>query len=202
MDLTINVSEARKFFKKWSNFIVLLTVLGGITGGLFSYFRSGSTYTATNKILVLLPQGESTTNPEAIAANNQMLDTYREIILSDSILNSVIKTLNLDIDANQIREKITVEKATESMVFNISYSDSEKIQTQKVLDEITKEFKMQINNYITTEETKLITKGDLEYNNNSKNILKMIIVGLLTGFCLAMGISLLIYFIKNYVNLI
>ncbi|WP_373171520.1 YveK family protein, partial [Enterococcus durans] len=175
-------------------FITLLTVLGGLISIGLQYFTNDE-YLSESKILVNLPQNEATTNADAISANQGMIDTYREIIKSDDFLEPIVSKFK-DINIKDLKNDIQVEKAENSYVFNVKIQGSSETEVEKLGSEVAKNFEKSISEYVNVEKVKILSL-DVDSLDSGKTItlIRFLIVGLLTGFCLSLGISLLREFI-------
>lgn len=194
MKITVNTSKYKSFLKKYWLFITLLTVLGGLISIGLQYFTNDE-YLSESKILVNLPQNEATTNADAISANQGMIDTYREIIKSDDFLEPIVSKFK-DIKIKDLKNDIQVEKAENSYVFNVKIQGSSETEVEKLGSEVAKNFEKSISEYLNVEKVKILSL-DVDSLDSGKTItlIRFLIVGLLTGFCLSLGISLLREFI-------
>lgn len=130
MKFKVNISFYKKILKKYGFFIFVITAIFGILLAGIQYFSNDS-YISESKIMVNLPQNESTTNADAISANQGMIDTYSEIIKSDDFLKPIVQDFK-ELNLRDLRNSIKVEKAENSYVFKISITGKDKSDVRNI----------------------------------------------------------------------
>ena len=194
MKFKVNISFYKKILKKYGFFIFVITAIFGILLAGIQYFSNDS-YISESKIMVNLPQNESTTNADAISANQGMIDTYSEIIKSDDFLKPIVQDFK-ELNLRDLRNSIKVEKAQNSYVFKISITGKDKSDVRNIGKKITSDFEQRIGQYIHIEKVKVLS-SDISSSDQDGllSIFRFLLIGVLTGFCLAMGIVLVKEFV-------
>ena len=194
MKFKVNISFYKKILKKYGFFIFVITAFFGILLAGIQYFSNDS-YISESKIMVNLPQNESTSNADAISANQGMIDTYSEIIKSDDFLKPIVQDFK-ELNLRDLRNSIKVEKAENSYVFKISITGKDKSDVRNIGKKITSDFEQSIGQYIHIEKVKVLS-SDISSSDQDglPSIFRFLLIGILTGFCLAMGIVLVKEFV-------
>ncbi|OJG96191.1 capsular polysaccharide biosynthesis protein [Enterococcus thailandicus] len=181
-------------FKKYGVFVLVVTALFGMLLAGIQYFANDS-YTSESKIMVSLPQNESTTNADAIVANQEMIGTYSEIIKSDEFLEPIADQFE-NLDLEDLKSNIKVEKAENSYVFKVSMIGSSESEAKSLGEKITSAFEKNIGQYISVEKVKILSSNvSSSDRGGAVSILRSLLIGVLTGFCLSIGILLVREFI-------
>jgi succinoglycan biosynthesis transport protein ExoP len=97
----------------WAWLIILIAFITGFTAFLLSR-KSTPYYESSTTILVDAAQASQTTDYSSVLMSEQLTNTYSEMMKKDSVLNEVIKQLNLDLTPKEMRKKILKVEAVET----------------------------------------------------------------------------------------
>ena len=121
----IDVLQMLKVLWKRKLIIVLAAIItGGIAFG-YSSFVVKPEYTSTTRIYVVnRNQGDKPglTNQD-LQAGSYLVKDYREIILSQDVLEKVVADQNLNIDAKTLARKVRVTVPADTRIVSISVRD-------------------------------------------------------------------------------
>lgn len=136
---TIDLREIFLIIKKNLLLIVAVTILASVAGFLVSAFLLTPEYEASASLIVNSREDQSTqttiTNDQLTSAT-KLVDTYSVILTSDTVLDKTIETLGLDLDYEELLEKVTVEAVNATQVMRISVRDADPVLAQNIVANI------------------------------------------------------------------
>lgn len=124
--------------------IIVIVVLVFVSGGfLISSFVIIPEYKADATLIVNKQQASGSENTSDYTYNDLILaqslvNTYTVIITSDSVLNQVIKNLNLDISLNVLRNELEVTGVNNTEIIRITVTDNIPQRAADIANEITR----------------------------------------------------------------
>lgn len=204
MEETISLLDIFKLIKKRLFLIISLMIMAiGIAAAL-SFYVITPIYQAQTQILVnQKPSGQEAYSWAQIETDLQLINTYKLIIKSSAILNTVIKDLNLNITPEQLMNQITILNESNSKVVNIITIDEDPIRAVAIANTVGAVFKKEIPNLMSVDNINILSEAKLSENpspikpNKILNIAIATVIGLVFGLCLAFLLELLDTTIKS-----
>ena len=132
--IEINVIQLLKGLWKKKLLILLVAILAGATSFAYSSFVVKPEYRSTTRIYVInRPQGDKPglTNQD-LQAGAYLVKDYREIILSQDVLEKVVADQNLNIDAKTLARKVQVTVPTDTRIVSISVTDTKPEEASRI----------------------------------------------------------------------
>ena len=123
--IEIDVLQMLKALWKRKLVIVLVAIVTGAIAFAYSSFVIKPEFTSTTRIYVInRNQGDKPglTNQD-LQAGSYLVKDYREIILSQDVLEKVVADQNLNIDAKTLARKVRVTVPTDTRIVSISVRD-------------------------------------------------------------------------------
>ena len=186
--------------------ILLVTVLVGALGYFYCYKKVKPTYTATKSVIIRLkvemePEGRRQNE----ATNNATLSKMYVLSLDDIIKSEVIANKATEIlpeygleGAYVSRGSIKCAYDESSMIFKISYTDSQAQIAQKKLDAVIKSASEQLPYYVEADEISLVSvqngEGNVSVSNSTK---KITVIAFAAGLALGVILAFLRFFLDN-----
>ncbi|WP_261130816.1 YveK family protein [Bacillus sp. Marseille-Q3570] len=203
MEETISLKEIFSTLTKRIKLILLITLVATAISGLVSYFVLTPIYQSSSQILV------NQTNPDQqsidvnqVRTNVEMINTYRVIIKSPTILEQVINELDLDMTVSQLTDSITVNSEQNSQVFSIAAQHPDPLTAVNIVNTVGDTFQKEIPNIMNVDNVSILSKAEVPDNPspvNPKPLLNMAIafvVGLMAG----VGLAFLLEYLDNTVK--
>lgn len=204
MEETISLKELLQTLKKRMSLIVIITLLAVTVSGVISFFFLTPIYQASTQLLVNQSKNEqSMYNYNEVQTNLQLINTYNVIIKSPAILDLVNEELDLDMTADQLNGKITVQSEQDSQVVNISVQDPDASQAAKIANKTAEVFTREIASIMKIDNVSILAKAVVVDNQSPikpkplLNIAIALVVGLMAGVGLAFLLEYLDNTIKN-----
>ena len=130
----IDVFQLVKVLWKRKFLIVLTAIIAGLAAFAYSSFVIKPQYTSTTRIYVVnrnQADKPGLTNQD-LQAGAYLVKDYREIILSQDVLDKVVKDQSLTIDARTLGKKISVTVPAETRIVTISVRDGNPEEASRI----------------------------------------------------------------------
>ncbi len=183
----IDIDLGKIFFmmKKRIIYIILATMICAIVSGCVTEFFITPKYTtscsmlASNKASI---NGINTQNPNDITASQQLVKTYIFVLTSDSVLEEVIKALDLDITTNQLKGMITCSQHEETQGFRVYVTSNDPVLSANICNAIADVAPDHVVDKIKTGTISIIDYAKVPSAPSSPNLKKNIVIGAAIGF--------------------
>ena len=130
----IDVFQLVKVIWKRKFLIILTAIIAGLAAFAYSSFVIKPQYTSTTRIYVVnrnQADKPGLTNQD-LQAGAYLVKDYREIILSQDVLDKVVKDQSLTIDARTLGKKISVTVPAETRIVTISVRDGNPEEASRI----------------------------------------------------------------------
>ncbi|WP_010094022.1 YveK family protein [Ornithinibacillus scapharcae] len=204
MKETLSIQEILSVLRKRMVFIVLLTVgLVGVAAAL-SYFVMTPTYQSSSQFIVIQQPNENVAiNMSEIESNLELMNTYKEIVSSPSVLEKVMNELGLTETPEEIRKRISVESGENSQVITVSAIGSSPETAAELANLVVEQFRETIISIMRVENVFVLSQANpvlSEEPIQPRPIINMIIAGVI-GLATGIGLALLLEFFNTKVKL-
>ncbi|MFB3161322.1 Wzz/FepE/Etk N-terminal domain-containing protein [Neobacillus sp. 179-J 1A1 HS] len=167
----INLKELFLVIKRRFWVIMVITIIASIIGAYLNNLSTTPLYQTSSRII--------------IGADGESQKTLQVIIKDSTILDKVIKELNLDKSAEQLAGQISVASIDGSQVVSISVVESDPILAAKIADKTAQIFKNEVPNIVGQDYIRLLSNAKvnptpINQENNNKLYLA-IIAGIVVG---------------------
>lgn len=196
----IDLIELLKMF--WSKKIIMLIIIFAfvIAGIIYTTQFVEPVYTSTTSLLLATSNKNEIkdTIDESITAtditiNSKLISTYRELVRSKNILGKVKANLNIDMDEEVLKAKISVNSVKDTEVIEISVTDKDNSFSERVANEIAKVFIEYINATYKRENIHIVDRAEIEETPSNINHKKDVLIFTVIGFIIAV----MYVFIRN-----
>ncbi|MGF3076786.1 YveK family protein [Facklamia sp. P12955] len=192
----ISLKDLWKLFTKHAFKIFSLILLGIILAIAFMILFVTPNYRSTAQLLVNQSEermGQSPIQYSELQANSQLINTYRDIITGDSVLNRVSDDANKAYSVGDLKDAITVEQSPNSQAFYVSVQLESPQAAQNVLYNVITVFEETVSDIYGGEDTNIFILSPASFNPNrvSPSLPIYSIIGALMGLAIAILIILL-----------
>lgn len=118
-EIEIDLLELFYMIKRKFVIIIVCFVLGAVGAFLATYFGIKPTYQSTAKIYVVSASKNSVLDLTGINMGSSLAADYEQLILSDTVLNNVIKELNLNMKASDLAKKLELNNPADTRILEI-----------------------------------------------------------------------------------
>lgn len=197
----INLKELFNYLLSKLPLLLIITFVLLLIGNIYSLKFKVPMYNSTTT-LVLVSESDANIGitQNDLTLNNNLVDTYTEIIKSKAVLNEVINNLNLDESVNVLSSKITVSAVKNTQVIKLKVSDKDNKKAQSIADEVAKAFIKETSRIYKLNNVVVIDKASLETKPYNMNIIKENIIYVFGGVMLSLCIIFLMYMLDTTIN--
>ncbi len=191
----IDLKELIMLFWKKRVFIFIISIIAIIIGGIYTFFVKSEAF--TSKAFIVFgrienyepKEGESQLLSE-IQFNSSIINTYKNFMTSNEVLQQVIDNLNLNITLGELKENLEI--TTDSAILRVNVTDFDLNKSIKIANEIVNVFVEKSRDFYQIQHAYTISEADESTTESNANHIVDIIVSFILGF----GISVAIVFVK------
>lgn len=203
MEETISLKEIAATLKKRLSLIIIIAAVAVAVSGVISYFFLTPIYQASTQILVNQKTSEQPIiDANQIKSNVDIINTYSVIIKSPTILEKVIRDIDLKTTTDSLMNSITVNSEQNAQVFNLTVQNEDPAEAVKITNAIAKTFSTEIPEIMNVDNVKILSPAVL--NDNPSPIkpkpLLNIAIALVVGLMAGVGIAFLLEYLDNTIK--
>lgn len=192
MEETISLNQIFDILKKRIKTIIFFVFMGFAISGALTFFFITPKFSSQAQLVVTLPQSENT-NYNDVNSNLQMINTYKDFIVSDLVLNQVENRLksdyNIKMNTTEIKNSITVQQNQNSQMFSIVANSTKSNQAMYIANTVATIFQENAKDVLNVDRITIISKAVISTKpvspNNNLNLAMGIILGLVVGIIFA-----------------
>ncbi|MFE4114878.1 YveK family protein [Priestia sp. YIM B13448] len=203
MEYNIGIKDLFNTLKKRWLLILLFTLGAGLISAGISYYVLTPAYQASTQILVNQKKtDDQALNITQVQTNVELINTYSVIIKSPTILEEVIKELDLKSSVKELNQKITVNSQANSQVLSLTVEDTNADNATKIANTLSDTFQKEIKSIMNVDNVTVLSKATLKENSNpvKPNISRNIVFALAIGLMLGIGLSFLREYMDNTIK--
>ena len=181
--IEIDVLSLLKTIWKRKFLIILTALLTGILSLGYSVFIAKPAYKSTTRIYVVnRQQGENPTlTNQDLQAGSYLVKDYKEIILSQDVLASVISELKLSGSPSDLASKVTVTVPTDTRIVSITVTHADPAETSRIANTLREVAAEKIIAVTKVSDVTTLEEAETPKTPSSPNIRRNTIIGVLAG---------------------
>jgi len=204
MEETISLKEIFDILRKHLASIFIATFVGLALAGVVTFFVLTPKYSSQAQLIVTLPQNE-TTNTNDVNTNLQMINTYKELVTGDLVINQVRDRLASEYDIEKsvqtLKDAIEVTQTQNSLMFSIKATDTSSVYAANIANTTASVFQENAKDVLSVDKISIISNAQASTTpvspNNKLNLMIGVGIGLLIGFGIAFLLELLDRTVKD-----
>ncbi|CAD2074879.1 Capsular polysaccharide type 8 biosynthesis protein cap8A [Jeotgalicoccus aerolatus] len=202
MEETLNLEDILEVIKKNFLMIAIMTLLFGCITAYGTIFLMTPQYEAKTQILVSQAQETEVVNNQDIQASLQLINTYRDIIKSPTVLDDVVNNLELQESSSAISNKIEVTNQDQSQVLTVTVTDESAQRAEDIANEVAAVFQSTVPEVMNVDNVSVLAAADIGENPSpvSPQPVINIAIGLILGLLIGLGIAFLRAFMDKRVQ--
>ncbi|SHK56844.1 YveK family protein [Tepidibacter formicigenes] len=202
MEETIELRAYFDIIRKRIWILALITVISVLTSAVVSFFVLDPVYETSTTLMVNKAKNDESSiiNYQDVILNQKLVLTYGEIVKSRTVLEKVIKGLNLNMKYEELKEKITVSPVKDTEIMNIKVQDTDAKKAKKIANKIPQVFTQEVIRITKADSVQVIDYAKVPENPiKPKPMLNIIVAGVL-GVMIGLFIIFLIEYLDNTVK--
>lgn len=192
--MEINVFQLLNTLWKRKLIIALVAIVTGTVAFAYSKFIIKPEYTSTTRIYVVnRNQGDKPglTNQD-LQAGSYLVKDYREIILSQDVLEKVVTDLKLNMSTKGLASKVQVTVPVDTRIVSISVKDKQAEEASRIANSLREVAAQKIINVTRVSDVTTLEEARPATSPSSPNIRRNTLVGFLGGLGVVVVVVLLI----------
>ncbi|MGL5124226.1 MAG: YveK family protein [Fusobacteriaceae bacterium] len=192
-DEEIDIIELVMIVRRYIVLIISIVFVSMLAGGIFALTRQ-LVYKSSTKLIVSSGNYYSEKNLEVaeITKNQQLVATYITIAKSSTVLNKIIKKLDLDISAVELEKKINFKAVPSTEIIEIFSTDKNPNVAMKIANEAAIEFMLKGKEVMTFLNIRVIEEAEVPKVPESRKRALIIFISGILGISLSLGLVILI----------
>lgn len=199
----IDLKELFDYLKGKIIWIILAVFFAVIVGNVYTIITRVPMY-KTNVSLVLVSEkngdGNEVYNSSEQQLNKNLVGTYSEIAKSKTVLNKVIKNLDLDISYTDLKNRIEVTSVENTEIINIYVSDKNPKMATITANEIANVFVTEVNNFYKLNNVNILDEATNVKTPYNVNYVKDNIIYVLIGIVVSLGVLFIIFYFDTSIK--
>lgn len=196
---TIDIKEMLDYFKSKILIIIIPFILLLLIGGIYTAFIQTPKYESTSSI-VLIGGSEETINSNDVNMNQNLVDTYAQIVKSKKILNKVRKELNLNYSYEELLNKVNVTSVNDTEIINISVITTNRKESYLIANASAKIFVEEIPNLYNISNVNILDKAEIATKPCNINAVKQELIAGMLGLVIGLGIVFIMFYFDRTVK--
>ena len=135
-EMEIDLLEIFYLLKSKLAWLILSFILGGVIMAAVTIFLITPKYTATAKIYMVSASSESVLNLSDLNLGTSLSQDYSELIKIRPVFNEVIENLGLDMEYEELLEKVTINTIGDTRLLSVSVEDEDPKEAQRIVNEL------------------------------------------------------------------
>lgn len=200
--IEIDVLQLVKVLWKRKFLIVLAALVAGITAFAYSSFVIKPQYTSTTRIYVVnrnQADKPGLTNQD-LQAGAYLVKDYREIILSQDVLEKVVADQSLTIDAKTLGKKVSVTVPADTRIVSISVRDGKPEEASRIANALREVAAQKIISVTRVSDVTTLEEARPATSPSSPNIRRNTMMATIAGVGFVVVIVLLVELLDDRVK--
>ena len=198
----IDVFQLVKVLWKRKFLIVLAALVAGLAAFAYSSFVIQPQYTSTTRIYVVnrnQADKPGLTNQD-LQAGSYLVKDYREIILSQDVLEKVVADQNLTMDAKTLGRKVSVTVPADTRIVSISVRDGKPEEASRIANALREVAAQKIISVTRVSDVTTLEEARPATSPSSPNIRRISMMATIAGVGFVMVIVLLVELLDDRVK--
>ena len=198
---TIDLLEVLNAVRQHILAIILTTLVLAAAGFGVSKFLMTPMYQASALMIVNTRQDiTSNVTSDQINSATKLVSTYSIILKSDTVLNQVIENLGLNMDYQQLANRVTVSAVDDTQVMKVTVTSDNPEWARQVCEQITQISPDVILEAVEAGSVKVISNASISPEPVSPNVSRNTALGAVAGLVISVGIVFLMVLLDNKIN--
>ncbi|MGS4811138.1 CspC family polysaccharide chain length determinant protein [Streptococcus sp. Z554] len=198
----IDVFQLVKVLWKRKFLIVLTAIIAGLVAFAYSSFVIKPQYTSTTRIYVVnrnQADKPGLTNQD-LQAGAYLVKDYREIILSQDVLEKVVADQNLTMDAKTLGKKVSVTVPADTRIVSISVRDDKPEEASRIANALREVAAQKIISVTRVSDVTTLEEARPATSPSSPNVRRNTILGVAVGASAVILLALLVELLDDRVK--
>lgn len=203
MEETISLKEIFDILRKHLTSILISMFVGLALAAIVTFFVLTPQYRSQAQLIVTLPQTE-TTNANDVNMNLQMINTYKELVTGDLVINQVKDRIEseygIDKSVQELKDSVEVTQSQNSLMFSIRATDTSSVYAANIANTTALVFQENAKDVLSVDKISIISNAEASSSPVSPNNKLNLAIGLVLGIIVGVGIAFLLELLDRTVK--
>ncbi len=203
MEETISLKEIFDILRKHLTSILISMFVGLALAAIVTFFVLTPQYRSQAQLIVTLPQTE-TTNANDVNMNLQMINTYKELVTGDLVINQVKDRIEseygIDKSVQELKDSVEVTQSQNSLMFSIRATDTSSVYAANIANTTALVFQENAKDVLSVDKISIISNAEASTSPVSPNNKLNLAIGLVLGVLVGIGIAFLLELLDRTVK--
>ncbi|MRI69886.1 tyrosine protein kinase [Enterococcus casseliflavus] len=203
MEETISLKEIFDILRKHLTSILISMFVGLALSAIVTFFVLTPQYRSQAQLIVTLPQTE-TTNANDVNMNLQMINTYKELVTGDLVINQVKDRIEseygIDKSVQELKDSVEVTQSQNSLMFSIRATDTSSVYAANIANTTALVFQENAKDVLSVDKISIISNAEASSSPVSPNNKLNLAIGLVLGIIVGVGIAFLLELLDRTVK--
>ena len=196
----IDLAELFGALMQRKGLILLITILFGIMGFLYSAFLATPLYNASAMMIVNSGERNDYVTQDQLNSAQTLVETYSVIITSDTVMDDVITNLHMEDTYASTVKGISVEAVNETQIMKITVTATDPQIALDVCEEITNIAPEVIVKTVKAGSVELVSKAATTFRQVSPNVKRTTALAMALGLLLSAAFVAVVAILDNKVK--
>ena len=185
--------------KRWK-LIVVIPLIAVAVSAIVSLFIITPQYTATTTLMVTRPAEAGQILYQDIQVSRQLVATYREIVHSRRVLETVIDNKELPLSVGELRDKVNVEAVRDTELIKVDVTDPDPVLAREIANEVASVFMEKIIDIMQVENVSVVDEAVLPGSPVSPRVSLNLAVAFVVGLMGIFGVTFMLEYLDRTIK--
>ncbi len=194
-DEEINLKEIIDLFWRKKFFIIICCLLGAIAGLIYTMKFVTPKFTATSSLILVQTDSSGSAagvTTSDVTLNDKLIETYKELAKSKSVINEVIDELKLDLSYGKVKSEVSVQAVTGTQILKISVTDVKPERATAIANTLSQVFSNKVEEIYKIDNINVVDEAETPQAPSNINHKKDVMVFVAVAFVLSIAIIFLV----------
>ncbi|MBC2159144.1 hypothetical protein HCB21_05115 [Listeria booriae] len=185
---TIELADFLYVLKKWFWLIIILCIVGAMSGFVISKEFMTPIYESQSQLVIKQENKKDMATTTETQSNIQLVNTYKIILVSPTVLETVIKNLDLPETTEQLAKQILIENSKDSQVLTVNVLNADRELAKQINQQLIKAATKESDKIMSANNIRVLTEPTENMSPVKPNKTLVIGAGFIAGLLLAIFI--------------
>lgn len=192
-EATLSIEDILLTLRKHLKIIIGSTIIVTLLAFVVTFFVMTPKYQSTTQLLVnrKLDDNQQTAVLQQIQADVQMINTYKDIITSPTILKDVAKKVGNGQTVGKLSSEISISSQQNSQVFSVDVKTTDPQEAAKIANVTAQTFRNKIKSIMSVNNVSIVSKAAVNESPVSPRLPLNIAIGFVLGLLAGIGLAFL-----------
>ncbi|MDD3341515.1 MAG: Wzz/FepE/Etk N-terminal domain-containing protein [Bacilli bacterium] len=198
----IDIRELFSYLRSKMPILILIIFMTCIVGGIYSIYFKTPLYNSSSTIVLATTEANATAASAQVdvTVNQKLVGTYQEIVKSRSVLESVIKKLNLKQTYEELLEETSVTSVENTEIIKITVTNENPRDARDISLAVANTFSKEVGRIYSIKNINVLDEADIANEPYNINLTKEMIIYFALGFALGMGLLFIMFYFDKTIR--